>query len=48
MEKVFVAENEALKGQVAEAVSAVLLDVQAKNNSSHIVANGTVFGKVTF
>lgn len=45
VEKVFVAENEALKGQVAEAVSAVLLDVQAKNNYSHIVANGTVFGK---
>ena len=46
IEKVFVAESDALKGQVAEAVSAVLLDVQSKNNYSHILANGTVFGKV--
>ena len=42
----FVAESDALKGQVAEAVSAVLLDVQARNNYTHILANGTVFGKV--
>jgi len=45
IEKVFVAESDALKGQIAEAVSAVLLDVQSKNNYSHILANGTVFGK---
>ena len=44
----FVAESDALKGQVAEAVSAVLLDVQAHNNYTHILANGTVFGKVLF
>ena len=44
----FVAESDALKGQVAEAVSAVLLDVQARNNYTHILANGTVFGKVLF
>ena len=44
----FVAESDALKGQVAEAVSAVLLDVQAHNNYTHILANGTVFGKVQF
>lgn len=47
VEKVLVAEGPGLKGQLAEAVSAVLLDVQAKNNYSHILANGTVFGKVS-
>ena len=46
IEKVLVAECASLKGQIAEAVSAVLLDVQAKNNYTHILANGTVFGKV--
>lgn len=45
VEKVLVAEDAALKGQVAEAVSAVLLDLHAKNNYSNILANGTVFGK---
>jgi len=45
VEKVLVAECASLKGQIAEAVSAVLLDVQAKNSYTHILANGTVFGK---
>jgi len=45
VEKVLVAEDAALKGQVAEAVTAVLLDLHAKNNYTNILANGTVFGK---
>ena len=37
-----------LKGQIAEAVTAVILNVQSTSNYSHILANGTVYGKVLY
>ena len=46
VEKVLVSESAALKGQISEAVSAVILSLQASNNYTHILANGTVYGKV--
>lgn len=45
VEKVLVSESAALKGQISEAVSAVILSLQASNNYTHIMANGTVYGK---
>jgi len=45
IDKVLVAEDGGLKGQIAESVTAVMLDAQAQNNYTHILANGTVFGK---
>ena len=46
IDKVLVAEDGGLKGQIAESVTAVMLDAQAQNSYTHILANGTVFGKV--
>lgn len=45
IEKVLVSEAPELKGQIAEAVTAVILNVQSTSNYSHILANGTVYGK---
>ncbi|RWS27010.1 Electron transfer flavoprotein subunit alpha-like protein, partial [Leptotrombidium deliense] len=45
LNKIFVADNAALKGLLPEKLTPVVLELQKKNNYSHIVAAANAFGK---
>ena len=45
IKKIFVAENAAFKGLLSESVVPVLLDLQKKNNYTHILAGSSTFTK---
>ncbi|CAF2225864.1 unnamed protein product [Rotaria magnacalcarata] len=45
IKKIFVAENVAFKGLLSEAVTPVLLDLQKKNNYTHILGGSSTFTK---
>ena len=45
IKKIFVAENAAYKGLLGEAVTPVLLDLQKKNNYTHILGGSSTFTK---
>jgi len=45
IKKIFVAENAAFKGLLSESVTPVLLDLQKKNNYTHILGGSSTFAK---
>lgn len=45
IKKIFVAENAAFKGLLSESVTPVLLDLQKKNNYTHILGGSSTFTK---
>lgn len=45
LKRIFVAENAAYKGLLSEIVTPVLLDLQKKNNYTHILGGASTFGK---
>mgnify|MGYP002384521041 FL=1 len=45
IKKIYVAENAAFKGLLSESVTPVLLDLQKKNNYSHILGGSSTFSK---
>ena len=45
IKKIFVAENAGYKGLLAEAVTPTLLDLQKKNNYTHILGGASTFSK---
>jgi electron transfer flavoprotein alpha subunit len=45
IKKIFVAENAAFKGLLSESVTPVLLDLQKKNNYTHILGGSSTFSK---
>ncbi|CAF1615934.1 unnamed protein product [Adineta ricciae] len=45
IKKIFIAENAAYKGLLSEAVTPVLLDLQKKNNYTHILGGSSTFSK---
>jgi len=48
IKKIFVAENAAFKGLLSESVAPVLLDLQKKNNYTHILGGSSTFTKGIF
>jgi electron transfer flavoprotein alpha subunit len=45
IKKIFVAENAAFKGLLSESITPVLLDLQKKNNYTHILGGSSTFTK---
>lgn len=45
IKNIFVAENAAFKGLLSEAVAPILLDLQKKNNYTHILGGSSTFAK---
>lgn len=45
IKKIFIVENAAYKGLLAEAVTPALLDLQKKNNYTHILGGASTFSK---
>jgi len=45
IKKIFLAENSAFKGLLSESVTPVLLDLQKKNNYTHILGGASTFTK---